>query len=309
MYMHVPIIKVENLSHRYSVQWSVKDVSFELYENGIYGLLGANGAGKSTTMNIMCGVLSQTQGNVYIKGIDLASNPIEAKKQIGFLPQQPPLIPELTVYEYLVHCANLRMMPSSQVKHAIEEVMIKCNIDHFRNRVIKNLSGGYQQRVGIAQAIIHKPDFVVLDEPTNGLDPNQILEIRKLIKEIAAERTVILSTHILQEVQALCDHLWVLNDGKLIYSGGLEAFNNMLTPNTLLLRFLSLPSKESLLQFEEIVEVEDAGNHHLRVRCSQTQDLIEKIIETSVREKWRLVKILEETDSIEKVFASLTKNN
>lgn len=308
MYMSVPIIKIENLSHRYSVQWSVRNVSFELYNNGIYGLLGANGAGKSTTMNVMCGVLTQTEGKVFIKGVDLATNPIAAKKNIGFLPQQPPLIPELTVQEYLVHCANLRLVPSARVKQAVSDVMAKCNIDHFKNRVIKNLSGGYQQRVGIAQAIIHNPDFVVLDEPTNGLDPNQILDIRKLIREIAEERTVILSTHILQEVQALCDHLWVLNDGKLIFSGDLKEFNSKLTPNAILLRFLSLPSKESLRQFKEIVTIDELGDNTWRVHCTSTEGLVEKIIETSVCEKWRLVKIMEENESIEMVFAALTKN-
>src|SRR5690606_376489 len=231
--MSEPIVRVENLSHRYSVQWAIKDINFELSGRGIYGLLGANGAGKSTIMNIMCGVLKQTQGNVWIRGSDLGAHPVEAKKHIGFLPQNPPLQTELTIEEFLTYTAHLRLMPSDRVAKAVQDVMEKCSVAHFRNRLIRNLSGGYRQRVGIAQAIIHEPDFVVLDEPTNGLDPNQILEVRGLIKTIAEERTVILSTHILQEVQALCDHIWMINEGSMIFSGPLEEFDNYLTPNTI----------------------------------------------------------------------------
>ena len=200
--MEEAIVKVEHLSHRYSVQWAIRDIDFEITKNGIYGLLGSNGAGKSTTMNIMCGVLKQTEGDVFIKGVSVSKNPVEAKRHIGFLPQVPPLHPDLTVEEYLEYCAELRHIPDREVKKANKEVMERCGISHFAKRVIHNLSGGYQQRVGIAQAIIHKPELVIFDEPTNGLDPNQIVEVRHLIKEIAQERTVILSTHILTEVQA-----------------------------------------------------------------------------------------------------------
>ena len=196
--MEEAIVKVEHLSHRYSVQWAVKDISFEIPKRGIYGLLGSNGAGKSTVMNIICGVLKQTEGNVLIHGADTRLEPLEAKKHIGFVPQQAPLYTDMTVEEYLTHSAYLRRMPDKEIKSAVEEVMERCSIMHFRSRLIKNLSGGYQQRVGIAQAIVHKPALVVFDEPTNGLDPNQILEIRRLIQYISKDRTVILSTHILR---------------------------------------------------------------------------------------------------------------
>ena len=167
------IVKVEHLSHRYSVQWAVKDISFEIPEKGIYGLLGSNGAGKSTVMNIMCGVLKQTEGDVFVHGADTRKDPLEAKKHIGFLPQQAPLYTDMSVKEYLTHSAYLRRMPDNEIKAAVDEVMERCSLTHFRDRLIKNLSGGYQQRVGIAQAIVHKPDLVVFDEPTNGLDPTQ----------------------------------------------------------------------------------------------------------------------------------------
>ena len=210
------IVRVEHLSHRYSIQWAVRDVSFEIPRHGIYGLLGANGAGKSTVMNIMCGVLKQTEGDVIIAGVNTKRDTIAAKKHIGFLPQKPPLYQDLTVEEYLTHAADLRWVTPREMKKAVEEVMERCAITHFRKRLLKNLSGGYQQRVGIAQAIVHKPDLVVFDEPTNGLDPNQIVEIRHLIKSIAEERTVILSTHILPEVQAACDHILMENPLKVV---------------------------------------------------------------------------------------------
>ena len=174
--MEATIVKVDHLSHRYSVQWAIRDINFEVPKHGIYGLLGSNGAGKSTTMNIMCGVLRQSEGDVYIKGICMSKNPVEAKRHIGYLPQNPPLHMDLTVTEYLEYCAALRYIPDREIPQAVKKVLERCGISHFSKRLLRNLSGGYQQRVGIAQAIIHNPDFVVLDEPTNGLDPNQILD-------------------------------------------------------------------------------------------------------------------------------------
>ena len=244
--MEETIIKVDQLSHRYSIQWAVKDISFEIPRRGIYGLLGSNGAGKSTLMNIICGVLKQTQGTVLVKGIDTREEPRAAKRHIGFLPQQPPLYKDLTVEEYLAYAADLHLMSSDSIPGAIDEVLELCQIAHFRKRLLKNLSGGYQQRVGIAQAIIHKPDIVILDEPTNGLDPNQIQEIRHLIKDIAEERTVILSTHILTEVQATCDHILMIERGKLVFMGTVDEFDNYIVPNALLVTFKNAPSAEVL---------------------------------------------------------------
>ena len=235
--MEEPVLKVEHLSHRYSIQWAVRDISFEIPRRGIYGLLGSNGAGKSTTMNIVCGVIKQTEGQVTIKGIDTRKDPVAAKRNIGFLPQKPPLYGDLTVEEYLLHCARLRWVPDARLRDAVEEVLQRCGILHFRNRLIKNLSGGYQQRVGIAQAIVHKPDLVVFDEPTNGLDPNQIVEVRHLIKDIAEERTVILSTHILTEVQAICDHIMMIEEGRLVFMGSVEEFDNYIMPSSLFVSF------------------------------------------------------------------------
>ena len=174
------IVKLEHVSHRYAVQWAVDDVSLEIPKTGIYGLLGSNGAGKSTLMNILCGVLQQTKGDVYINGMNIKKNAITVKEYIGFMPQYPPVYDDFTVNEYLTYAANLRHVPDKSIKRAVEEVLDLCNLTHFRHRLIKSLSGGYQQRVSIAQAIVHKPALVVLDEPTNGLDPNQILDSHPL---------------------------------------------------------------------------------------------------------------------------------
>ncbi|MFA7181175.1 MAG: ABC transporter ATP-binding protein [Bacteroidales bacterium] len=305
--MTEPVVKVENLSHKYSVQWAVKEVDFEIAGRGIYGLLGSNGAGKSTIMNIMCGVLKQTRGNVFIKGIDMRENAIEAKKLIGFLPQKPPLHPDLTVEEYLVHSANLRMMPDSKIKTAVDLVLEKCGLTHFRKRLIKNLSGGYQQRVGIAQAIIHQPELVVLDEPTNGLDPNQIVEIRNLVKEIARERTVILSTHILSEVQATCDHIRMVEEGQVVFSGSVEEFDNYIESDTILVSLLEVPPAEILLGIEGVVSAEYIGGTGYRVKFSEAQLAIDGIVEASVANKWRLSQISLEKSSMDKIFAELSK--
>lgn len=305
--MEEPIIRVENLSHRYSIQWAIRDISFEITGNGIYGLLGSNGAGKSTTMNIICGVLKQTQGDVWIKGINLRENPVEAKKHLGFLPQKPPLHSDLTVEEYLIHCANMRLMPGKEIPGAVRDVMVRCGISHFAKRLIRNLSGGYQQRLGIAQAIIHNPDFVVLDEPTNGLDPNQIVEIRHLIKEIAEERTIILSTHILSEVQATCDYIRMIEEGQLVFAGTVDDFDNYIVPDTLVVSLINTPAAEELKAIEGVLGVEELGGKNYRVRFDNATGVTERIVETSVAKGWRLSGIQVEKNSMDSIFAVLSK--
>ena len=304
--MEESIVNVEHLSHRYSVQWAIRDINFEITKNGIYGLLGSNGAGKSTTMNIMCGVLKQTEGDVCIKGISISKNPVEAKRHIGFLPQVPPLHPDLTVEEYLEFCAELRHIPDREVKKAVREVMGRCGISHFAKRVIHNLSGGYQQRVGIAQAIVHNPRFVILDEPTNGLDPNQIVEIRHLIKEIATDHAVLLSTHILSEVQATCNHIKMIEQGKLVFSGSMDEFNNYVAPSTLLVRFDSTPSVLTLQATEGVKEVEHLDRHCYRIKFDASKDICEQIVQLSVTNDWQLTEIQLERLSLDSIFAQLS---
>lgn len=298
--------EVINLSHRYSVQWAVRNVNLQLNKNGIYGLLGANGAGKSTIMNVLCGVIKPTEGEVLLKGVSLGKTPEEAKKHIGFLPQKPPLQTNLTVEEFLCFAAQMRLIADIDIDTAIDEAMTKCGITHFRKRLISNLSGGYQQRVGIAQCIIHNPELVVLDEPTNGLDPNQILEVRNLIKEIAKERTVILSTHILQEVQALCDHIWMIKDGEMVFSGSLPELEGIIESNSIVAQFLAAPGVDVLSGIVGIEQVETIGEGRFRIHISD-RDVVEQLVTKSVAGNWRLIELVIEKTSLEAVFARLTK--
>lgn len=304
--MENSVVKVEHLSHKYSVQWAIRDINFEIKQKGVLGLLGSNGAGKSTTMNIMCGVLNQTEGEVYINDINLREHPVEAKKHIGFLPQKPPLHLDLTVEEYLTHCSHIRLMEKSKIQKAVEEAMEHCSITHFRQRLLRNLSGGYQQRVGIAQAIVHNPQFVVLDEPTNGLDPNQIVEIRQLIKDIARDRSVLLSTHILPEVQATCDHIHMIEQGRMVFEGTMEAFNNYMEPCTFMVDFLNPPTEEELKQLEGVDSVAELGKGHFRVRFSDNRNITCRMVEMSVTRGWNLSEIMIERNSLDEIFAQLS---
>lgn len=300
------IVKVQNLSHRYTVQWAIRDINFEIKQKGVLGLLGSNGAGKSTTMNIMCGVLNQTEGQVYINGINLNDDPVGAKRHIGFLPQRPPLYPDLTVDEYLVYCAKLRLMDLQDIRAAVERAKDKCQIAHFSKRLIRNLSGGYQQRVGIAQAIVHNPMFVVLDEPTNGLDPNQIVEIRHLIKEIAEDRAVMLSTHILSEVQATCDEIKMIEHGEMVFSGTLRDFNNYMAPSTFVMTLENPPAMEELQALPGVTEVESLTDTRFRVHFEGEKDITGRMTEMSVARGWRMSEIVLERDSLDTVFAQLS---
>ena len=306
--MENPIVKVERLYHRYTTsRWAIEDINFQISEAGVVGLLGSNGAGKSTTMNIMCGVLRPTEGNVYIKGVSIRENPVEAKRHIGFLPQTPPLHPDLTVTEYLEYCAGLRHVPDSEISTAVKAVMGKCGISHFNKRLIRNLSGGYQQRVGIAQAIIHNPEFVVFDEPTNGLDPNQIVEIRHLIKEIAEERTVILSTHILPEVQATCDYIRMIEQGNMVFSGTVEEFDNYIQPNTLVVSLGAAPLVADIQELPGVVRVEELGGPRFRIQFSDVKEAMNSIVEASYTRDWQLMELQQEKSSLDTIFAELSK--
>lgn len=305
--MEEAVVKVEHLSHRYSVEWAIRDINFEIHKKGVLGLLGSNGAGKSTTMNIICGVLNQTEGNVYINGISLRDEPVEAKKYIGFLPQKPPLYPDLTVAEYLEYCANLRQVGQDKIKEAVNSAMERCGILHFSDRLLRNLSGGYQQRAGIAQAIVHNPRFVVLDEPTNGLDPNQIVEIRNLVKELARDHSVLLSTHILPEVQATCNDIKMIEHGHVVFSGTMNDFNNYIAPTTFVMKLDNPPAKDVLLEIEGITKVDELEDNRFRVYFNSSADITECMIELSVLKGWQLSEINLERSSLDEIFAQLSK--
>ena len=301
------IASIESLSHRYHKAWAVKDINWDIPNRGIIGLLGSNGAGKSTTMNVLCGALRPTQGNVIIAGINLRKDPQQARREIGFLPQQAPLYIDLSIDEYLRYSAELRLIPPKQINASIEAAKQKCGIAHFSKRLIRNLSGGYRQRVGIAQAIIHKPPLIVLDEPTNGLDPNQILEVRSLIREIAEERAVVFSSHILTEIQTLCKDVVMIEGGQIVFSDTMDAFNNHTGNNTMIVHLEEAPAADQLMQIPGIMQVELLSGNRFRLFTSGERKLAEDIVQASVQYQWRLQEILFEKPSLDEVFAKLSK--
>jgi ABC-2 type transport system ATP-binding protein len=304
--MREPIVSVQHLAHRYSKAWAIRDINFEIDQKGILGLLGSNGAGKSTTMNILCGVLNQTEGKVLINGVDIREKPEAAKRFIGFLPQNAPLYLDFTVDEYLTYCAHLRLIDKGKIKAAVATVKDRCGIAHFSKRLIGNLSGGYRQRVGIAQAIIHRPNLVVLDEPTNGLDPNQILEVRNLIKEIAAERAVIFSSHILAEIQATCKNIIMIEGGRIVFSDSMEAFNNYIEPNSLVVQLEAPPSTMELAAIPGITMVELLPDKNIRLHFETSPVILETLVVLSVERGWRLRQINLEKSSLDDIFAQLS---
>lgn len=305
--MSNPILKVEHLYHRYvATRWAIEDINLEVDGAGVVGLLGSNGAGKSTTMNIICGVLKQTKGEVYIDGINTLQEPVKARKLIGFLPQKPPLYPDLTVNEYLRFCAAIQWMEGKEADEAVAKAEGRCGIAHMKDRLLRNLSGGYQQRVGLAQAILHNPKLVVLDEPTNGLDPNQIQEVRQLIREIAEERTVILSTHILSEVQAVCSSIKMIENGRVAFSGTTEEFDNYIEPNSLYLEFDFVPPLAEFLKMTGIKRAEALGEHAVRLWYDGERDTVRQLICACVGKGWSLTEVRREKSSMESIFARLS---
>lgn len=224
------MIEVKNLVKKYGNHTAVKNLSFTVEKGQVYGFLGPNGAGKSTTMNIIIGYLSATSGEVLINGHSIFEEPEEAKRYIGYLPEIPPLYLDMTVKEYLFFAAELKKIPKKDRAKNVKEAMEMTMITQMENRLIKHLSKGYRQRVGLAQAVLGYPEIIILDEPTVGLDPKQIIEIRDLIKKLSEKHTIILSSHIMQEISAVCDHILIINKGELVAEGTPEQLTELAQP-------------------------------------------------------------------------------
>lgn len=298
-------VEAIELTRLYGGRAAVSDVSFNLKQGEVLGFLGPNGAGKSTTMKMLTGNLAPSAGSVKICGIDMMENPKEAKALIGYLPEMRPLYKEFTVDEYLTIAARLHKVSAKQIKKAVESAKERCGLTHMSKRLIENLSNGYQQRVGIAQAIIHNPMVVILDEPTVGLDPIQIRDIRTLIKDIGKEHSVIVSTHILPEVEMVCDHVQIIDKGKLVFNGGIDVLKRQRVGNKLLLGFKQTPSLEALLSIAGITEAELVDGM-VRVRFAEGQAPNEAIVEAAVKQGWGLYQIAPDQTSLEDVFVQLT---
>ena len=299
-------VEAIELTRLYGGREAVSNVSFTLSKGEVLGFLGPNGAGKSTTMKMLTGNLAPSNGSVKICGIDIIENPKEAKALIGYLPEMRPLYKELTVDEYLTMAARLHRVSSKHVKKAVENAKERCGLGHMSKRLIENLSNGYQQRVGIAQAIIHSPMVVILDEPTVGLDPIQIRDIRALIREVGGEHSVIISTHILPEVEMVCDHVQIIDKGKLVFNGSIDVLKRQRVGNKLLIGLRNAPNTEDLLNISGVAEAETLPSGLIRVRFEDGTAPAEAIVQTAVQQGWGLYQIAPDQTSLEDVFMQLT---
>ena len=308
------MIEVENLTKKYGSHVAVDNLSFRVERGMIYGFLGPNGAGKSTTMNMMTGYIAATSGTVKINGYDILKNPEQAKKSIGYLPELPPVYPDMTVYEYLRFVAELKKVKKNERQVQIEDVMKQTQIEDVKGRLIKNLSKGYKQRVGLAQAIIGYPEVIILDEPTVGLDPKQIIEIRELIRELAKKHTIILSSHILSAVSAVCDHIMIISKGKLVASDTPEGLMTLLKGGRQMkLSVLGEQSKvEELLRSMESVKdfsmqpPRAEGMVSVNIRTEDTEDIRVELFHRLAAADMPIMELSLSEKSLEDVFLELT---
>ena len=306
------MIKISHLVKNYGSFCAVDDISFEVERGEVVGFLGPNGAGKSTTMNILTGYLSSTSGSVSIGGVDILDDPLNAKRLIGYLPEQPPLYPDMTVDEYLSFAYDLKGCTLNKEKH-INEVCAVVKIGEVRKRLIKNLSKGYRQRVGIAQALIGNPPVVIFDEPTIGLDPKQIIEIRNLIRTLGKEHTVILSTHILQEVQAVCDRIVIINKGKIVADELTENISRAVENNRRFNIKIAGPQRDVLatlrnlpgVTYAEVLAARDGDAYTYMVESEVGVDIRKKLFWTMAEKKWPIIGLEALGMSIEDIFIAV----
>lgn len=310
------MIEVKNLVKKYGNHLAVDHLNFTIEEGHIYGFLGPNGAGKSTTMNIMTGYLGATEGEVLINGHDILKEPEEAKKQIGYLPELPPLYMDMTVREYMEFAAELKKIPKEKRAESIEDVEKLVKIKDVEKRLIKNLSKGYRQRVGLAQAVLGFPEIIILDEPSVGLDPKQIIEIRELIRKLAKKHTVILSSHILAEVREVCDYIMIISKGKLVASDTPENLERYLGESGLIeieTRTEASKVKEVLKNVPGIekvsVKTDVSGITSGQIREKRGQDIREELFTTFAEKKMPLLKLNAVQVSLEDVFMELTQSD
>lgn len=310
------MIEVSGLTKRYGLNVAVNHISFQVGDGEIVGFLGPNGAGKSTTMNILTGYLSATDGICKINGFDILENPEKAKKSIGYLPELPPLYLDMTVKEYLDFVYDLKNCKEPKQKH-IKEVCEVARIDNVYTRLIKNLSKGYKQRVGLAQALIGNPEVLVLDEPTVGLDPNQIIEIRSLIKSLGQKHTIILSSHILPEVQAVCDRMVIISHGQIVADDTTENLSSRMSNDKRYYALIEGPDNEILSAIQNIEGIQkvkllgkrEEGVYEFEIESDEDTDVRRPIFQLLADRKWPLLGLRTNELSLEEIFFKLTNDN
>ena len=311
------MLEVINLTKRYGSNTAVDNLSFKIESGRIYGFLGPNGAGKSTTMNMITGYLAATEGTVLIDGHDILKDPIEAKKHIGYLPEIPPLYMDMTVREYLDFVADLKKIPKKEKSTMLMDVMDKTKVADVADRLIKNLSKGYRQRVGIAEALMGYPDIIILDEPTVGLDPKQIIEIRELIKSLGEKHTVILSSHILQEISAVCDHIMVISHGKLVASDATDRLASSMSDHHtmhLQVRASEKELREALAKVDGIDEIRfeasgERGVSKAVITSGGDVDIREKVFNEMANRRLPVLDMHSDNLSLEDVYLKLTSES
>ncbi len=307
------MIEVENLSKRYGPTLAVTGVSFNVQKGEVLGFLGPNGAGKTTTMRVITGFFPPTSGKVRVAGYDVVDEPLEAKRRTGYLPETPPLYPDMTVAEYLTFVARIKGVPRRNTKTRLDEIMEKCAVAEMRNRQTGKLSKGYRQRVGLAQALIHNPEVLVLDEPTAGLDPKQIIETRELIKGLAGQHTVILSTHILPEVSKTCQRVVVINAGQVVAVGTPDELMRRLQGFETVLVTVEGPAAAIIEKFQRVDGVnwvEPRESHDARVtlevHSEKDKDVRAELARATVESGWKLYELKTSGLSLEEIFLKLT---
>lgn len=301
-------VKVKQLTKVYNQQKAVDNISFEVKEGEIVGFLGPNGAGKSTTMKIATSYIPPTEGTVEVLGYDVSLNPIEVRKNIGYLPEHNPLYLDMYVHEYLQFIGSLHGLRGKTLTNRVKEVVSLFGLTIEQNKKIGSLSKGYRQRVGLAQALIHDPHVLILDEPTTGLDPNQIVEIRNLIKQISREKTVIFSTHIMQEVQALCDRVIIIDSGKIVADNPLDQLKNFNTAfNLLFLEFLDEILISDLENIPGILGVKETKPMNFLVQTEVSTDVRPLVFKFASENNKVLLEMRREENSLERIFQKLTK--
>jgi len=297
-------VEIKEITKTYGKQKAVNNISLTLKAGEITGFLGPNGAGKTTTMKMITGLLSADNGEVYVLGNNIKNNPIETRKHIGYLPENNPLYTEMYIREYLEYVANI-YLPKKECKESVERVIRITGLTKEHNKKISQLSKGYKQRVGLAQALIHNPDVLILDEPTTGLDPNQIAEIRDLIREVGKDKTVLLSTHIMQEVEAICDRVIIINDGQIVADDVVTNIVNNKSELITSVQFTTTINHSKLQEIEHINSVDNLDHNRFIIKSSE--DIREEIFTFAVKNSYMLIELKLQQENLEDVFKKLTK--
>ena len=303
------MIEVKNLTRYYGTRRAINNISFQIEKGEVVGFLGPNGAGKSTTMNIISCILAASSGSAKINGFDTFEQSLEIRKIIGYLPETPPLYSDMIVSDYLNFAAGIRGVDTKRISSSVDRVIEKCSLKDVGDRIIGRLSKGYQQRVGLAQAMVHDPEILILDEPTIGLDPIQIIEIRKLIQELTAEHTIILSSHILPEINQICKRVIIINDGEIAAIdslGGLAASLRKSDRLSLTVRSSEENVIEKVNDLDQVISVTNSGGNQYLIECALRSNLQDKIAKLALENNWGIVELKPVSMTLEDIFLKLT---